>query len=603
MPRDTSKSRSRVARTNDDAEPSKPKKRSVTYLRVSTKEQAVRDGNREGYSLPTQRAEAQRKADILDSDLVEEYLDKDTGTRTDKRPAMQALLERIRTQRDIDYVIVFKLDRWARNAREDLVNDYILEMAGAELVSCSEAIDRSNSGRMMHTVLAANNEYHSRNMGDEIKRKTLIKIKDGGTHGQARLGYKNVGEGGKRWVDIDPEPFELIRWCFMTYATGEWSVKNLLAEATARGLLSRGGPNTPRKPLSVSQMHRTLASPYYKGIVVFNGVEYEGKHQRLIDPETWQRVQDLLASKVSGEKQREHPHYLKGTIFCGHCGSRLCVTHSRGKLGKIYPYYFCVGRQQKRTTCMLKARPIEVVEEQIADQYHQLQLTSQGLEAVAEAVLAELETKQVDAADRRERDELRLKQLDAERLKLLQAHYAGAVPLDLLRAEQQRIGQELVMIQAALEVTTASAERLKATADAAVTLATDCHCSYLNAPNRDRRLMNQAFFRAIWVTEEGVVGWEYNEPFATLLHAHGAPEPRLIAEYEPDAKTQAEDSFETDEQSLRRRSPGRWVRAVFCQGSKANHLAEGVGFEPTEGFPSRLFKCDPGGPASGIQWT
>jgi DNA invertase Pin-like site-specific DNA recombinase len=147
---------------------------------------------------------------------------------------------------------------------------------------------------MMHTVLAANNEYQSRNMGDEIRRKVLVKIKEGGTHGPARLGYKNVGEGGKRWIALDPEAAELIRWCFTAYATGGWSVKNLLAEATARGLLSRGGPNTPRKPLSISQMHRILACPYYKGIVVFNGVEYQGKHESLIDAETWQRVQEEL---------------------------------------------------------------------------------------------------------------------------------------------------------------------------------------------------------------------------------------------------------------------------------------------------------------------
>jgi len=147
----------------------------------------------------------------LFADIVEEYLDKDTGTRTDKRPAMQALLERVRTKRDVDYVIVFKLDRWARNAREDLVNDYLLELAGAELVSCSETIHRSNSGRMMHAVLAANNEYQSQNMGDEIRRKVLVKVKEGGTPGPARLRYKNVGEGGKRWVALDPEPAELVR--------------------------------------------------------------------------------------------------------------------------------------------------------------------------------------------------------------------------------------------------------------------------------------------------------------------------------------------------------------------------------------------------------
>jgi hypothetical protein len=83
---------------------------------------------------------------------------------------------------------VFKLDRWARNAREDLVNDYLLEQAGAEVVSCSEQIDRTNAGRMVHTILAS----------------LEIKVQEGGTPGIAPLGYKNVAGGSRRYVVVDP---------------------------------------------------------------------------------------------------------------------------------------------------------------------------------------------------------------------------------------------------------------------------------------------------------------------------------------------------------------------------------------------------------------
>ena len=118
-------------------------------------------------------------------------------------------------------------------------------------------------------MLASVNEYHSRNMGDEIRRKTLMKIQQGGTPGVAPLGYKNVGEGGRRYVVIDPEPAALITWAFETYATGNWTTERLLAAVTEQGLRSRGGPTTPRKELvlkpdaphpdpSVLQGHRSL---------------------------------------------------------------------------------------------------------------------------------------------------------------------------------------------------------------------------------------------------------------------------------------------------------------------------------------------------------
>lgn len=82
----------------------------------------------------------------------------------------------------------------------------------------------------------------------------------------------------------------LITWLFEAYATGDRSVESLLDELTARGFRSRGGPNTPNKPLSIAALHRMLRSAYYKGIVTHNGVDYQGKHDHLIDDETWERV-------------------------------------------------------------------------------------------------------------------------------------------------------------------------------------------------------------------------------------------------------------------------------------------------------------------------
>jgi site-specific DNA recombinase len=568
-------------------------KRAVVYIRVSTKDQARRDGNPEGYSLPTQRRDCEARAASLGAVVVDEYIDKDTGTRTDKRPRMMALLERVHTQRDIDYVIVFKLDRWARNAREDLVNDYLLEQAGAELVSCSEHIDRTNAGRMSHIFLAGINEYQSRNSGDEIKRKTLQKVMDGGTPGPARLGYMNVGEGARRWVEADQDRAPLITWAFETYATGEWSEVALLEELTARGLRSRGGPNTPSKPLSLSQMNRILRSPYYKGIVVYNGVEYQGKHEPLVDDDTWQQVQDMLASKRRGEKQREHHHYLKGTIYCGHCGSRLCVTYAKGR-GGVYPYYFCVGRQQKRTTCMLKYRPIAVVEEQIEDHYAFVQLTAQGLTETGQAVLAELEHQQAMQAAERQHQATRLRQLDDERTKLLHAHYAGAVPLDLLKSEQQRIADEIATVKGRLAAAHACLDQMKATVNHAVREAENCHRAYVDSSPEGRRLMNQAFFNRVLVTEEGVVGWEYNEPFAALMETHAGPHGTLPAPGTSSDKPPTTDAAPQRLWSYERRGPGLAAGALsgacFVSGSKETHLAEGVGFEPTEGCPSHDFQ-------------
>ena len=558
-------------------ETSAASKRAVIYIRVSTKQQAVRDGNREGYSLPTQRKACVGRAEKLEAVVVDEYIDKDSATSAEKRPGFQQLVERVIQQGDVDYVIVYKLDRFARNRLDDALISMKLEAAGATLVSCVEQIDGTASGQLMQGMLAVMNEFYSRNLGDEIKRKTLQKVLDGGTPGVARLGYKNVGESGRRYVVVDEERAPIIQWCFTAYATGEWSVQSLLAEATARGLRSRGGPNTPSKELSLSQMNRLLRSPYYVGIVTYNGADYPGKHEPLVNDETWQRVQDHLGKKKHGLKQRDHHHYLKGTIWCGYCGSRLCVTFSTGKQGVRYPYYFCLGRHQKRTTCQLTYRPLALVEDQVVDHYRRVQLNAEGLEATADMLVTEASSQLKTERTKRDHGLRRIKQLEDERTKLLQAHYAGAVPLDLLGQEQERIGRELNSLQAQALAVNGSVERIEGHVAAAVALASDCHTAYDQSKPQGRRLMNEAFFKRVWVTEEGVVGWEYNQPFEALMTRHGKPALMVAPEVAGDTIP-----YDGDLRSAyQRRGPGRMTRSLPLLGSKERHLAESVGFEPT----------------------
>ena len=110
------------------------------------------------------------------------------------------------------------------------------------------------------------------------------------------------------------------------------------AQATEQGLTTTPGPKTPSKPLGLSHFHRLLQNPNYKGQVRYNGVTYPGKHTPLVSEDTWDKVQELLESKGrSGEKQRKHHHYLKGTVFCGRCRQRLLVSNNRGRRGTIYP--------------------------------------------------------------------------------------------------------------------------------------------------------------------------------------------------------------------------------------------------------------------------
>lgn len=74
----------------------------------------------------------------------------------------------------------------------------------------------------------------------------------------------------------------------------------------------------------------------------------------------------MLRSHRSGEKRRTHSHYLRSTLYCAYCDSRLCFTRSRGH-GGTYEYFFCVGRHQKRTGCKLPYLRVEEMEQRALD--------------------------------------------------------------------------------------------------------------------------------------------------------------------------------------------------------------------------------------------
>ena len=98
----------------------------VIYLRVSTKEQAQRDGDREGYSIPAQRDACRRKATALEAAVVEEFADRGESARSADRPELQRLLAYVRSNH-VDYVIVHKVDRLARNRRMTLRSRWLSE--------------------------------------------------------------------------------------------------------------------------------------------------------------------------------------------------------------------------------------------------------------------------------------------------------------------------------------------------------------------------------------------------------------------------------------------------------------------------------------------
>jgi len=153
--------------TSDD-----PGNRAVIYLRVSSKKQVDTDYDPEGISLPAQRLACQKKAEQMGVQIVDEYVDAGlSGTGVAGRPQFQDMLERIRAQRNVDYVIVYKLSRLHRNRYDEAFTMMQLQQRGVTLVSATESIDGSPVGQLMQGILSALNQYRSAEDGADIAYK------------------------------------------------------------------------------------------------------------------------------------------------------------------------------------------------------------------------------------------------------------------------------------------------------------------------------------------------------------------------------------------------------------------------------------------------
>ena len=95
--------------------------RCVIYLRVSTRGQAEKGEGEEGFSIPAQREACARHIRDAGGDLVDEYAERGESARSAERPQLQAMLARIATERDVDAVVVHKIDRLARTKRTQTV--------------------------------------------------------------------------------------------------------------------------------------------------------------------------------------------------------------------------------------------------------------------------------------------------------------------------------------------------------------------------------------------------------------------------------------------------------------------------------------------------
>ena len=501
---------------------------------------------------------------------------------------------------DVDYVIIHKIDRLARNRGDDVTIMVEITNSGARLVSVTENVDETPAGKLMHGMLATFAEYYSSNLASEARKGLQEKVNRGGTPGYAPLGYRNIGQiidgFETRCVELDPDRAPHVRWAFETYATGDWSITSIRDALEERGMVSRKTKTQVGTPLSGAQVHRILTHPYYKGYIKFKGALYPGKHEPLVDETLWQRVQNILAERrIAGDRSWRHTHFLKGVLHCARCQGGIGYGHSQGR-GGVYEYFFCLGRHTGRTDCDLPYLAVPTVEKEVAQLWHTTRFTATFIDEVRENITTQLAATDADNQALLVTQRRRQTQLKRQNEKLLDAYMADAITVESLKQRQDLIQVELAQAAQLIEDAEQDAAVIHDRVDTLLKLLSHGHKIYDTVDDLGRQLLNQAVYETILVdarADEGRNGYTsylaaapHTQVVAALLAATTATSPTTAHEA-TQAATEAGEGLTSALPAGQASGGGeRRVRKTPAElssdgGSNVHHLAEGVGFEPT----------------------
>ena len=309
--------------------------------------------------------------------VVGEYIDRAQSGTTDNRADFQKMIQDSE-KHTFQGVLVYQLDRFARNRYDSAINKAKLKKNGVRVLSARENITEDASGILIEGVLESMAEYYSAELSQKINRGMKINAeKCLSTGSNPGLGYKVDKD---RRLYVDEQEAIIVREIFQRYANGE------RAADIIRDLNNRHITTSLGQEFNKDSVNRILYNRRYIGYYFYKGKETPNGMPRIVDDTLFFKVQDMLAKNraAPGKFKAKDDYLLTTKLFCGHCNEPMTGYGGTGKMGKKYHYYCCNGVKQKK--CNKKIVPKEMIESQIADICAEL-LTPHRIRIIAEEVI------------------------------------------------------------------------------------------------------------------------------------------------------------------------------------------------------------------------
>jgi len=352
-------------------------KKCVLYPRVSTDMQV------DGYSLDGQKNNLKRFADREEMIIVDIYEDAGkSGKSIEGRPAFKKMLSDIENGLQIDYILVYKLSRFGRNAADILNSLEFIQSYGVNLICIEEGIDSSQtSGKLLISVLSAVAEIERENIIEQTMNGRREKARQGGWNG----GFAPYGYGLKdNKLYIEESEAESIRIIFDKFTSS-----NIGYGGIAKYLNMQGIKKIPRQngKLTVWTGHFVkiiLDNPVYCGKIAYgrrtkekvkgtkneytqvkaeNFILEDGQHEAIVNVDIWEQAHAKRVKtgvKQSSKIGKDRAHLLTGILKCPACGSPMYTnkhawTNKDGTYKEIWYYVCSRNRLVRGLQCEYKA--------------------------------------------------------------------------------------------------------------------------------------------------------------------------------------------------------------------------------------------------------
>jgi len=271
--------------------------------------------------------------------IIKVYTEKKRTGTNDERPEFQRLIKDC-DRGGFDVIIVYMLDRFARNIYDSIVYEGRLAKKGIKVVSATERISDDEGGEFYRLFLEWNNEKYSTRLSKRVKEGLTTSVLNRTFTGSYLIyGYKKDGLR----VLIDEQAAETVKYIFAEYAKGV-SKQEIAAALNDKGLRKNG------KPWKAKDFDRMLINEKYTGSFTFGGRPCVGMYPAIIDRATFDEAQKRAQTNKhhSGAGSARVDYLLSGKAFCGHCGASMVADGGTSKTGVQHHYYACPTRKKRR---------------------------------------------------------------------------------------------------------------------------------------------------------------------------------------------------------------------------------------------------------------